>query len=380
MSTSRFERSADAYLNPERIQIARMRRGLTKLELAKRINVTARTITKYESEAAPASAAAALSAALDFPVGYFLRGDAAVFNATQVSFRAARRATARQREAAVAAGIGGVEIDRWISQRFALPALDLPDLAGCDPRKGAQVLRAMWGLGTKPLPNLVQLCESRGIRVYTLPPFADAVDAYSIWYDEVPYVFLTRRKTPERIRFDLAHELGHLVLHGDVPAESTAEERAADAFASEFLIPSASLSEYLRHNPSFQELLTVRTQFKVSAMALAYAAHQAGRMTDWAHRHICIELSQNGFRTAEPGGMPTYEMSRVFTQILGSASKSTVNARMIATDLDVPVSDVHALTFGTELRAAQDTEVTNVSANDHHQSKSVSTKRHLQSV
>jgi Zn-dependent peptidase ImmA (M78 family) len=71
---------------------------------------------------------------------------------------------------------------------------------------------------------------------------ADAVDAYSIWYDQVPYVFLTRRKTSERIRFDLAHELGHLVLHGDVPAETTAEERAADAFASEFLIPRELLS------------------------------------------------------------------------------------------------------------------------------------------
>jgi Zn-dependent peptidase ImmA (M78 family) len=228
-----------------------------------------------------------------------------------------------------------------------------------------------------PLPK--EACRPRGVRVYTLPPFADAVDAYSIWYHEVPFVFLTRRKTPERIRFDLVHELGHLVLHGDVPAETTAEERAADAFASEFLIPSASLVEYLRHNPSFRELLTVRTQFKVSAMALAYAAHQAGRMTDWAYRQTCIELSQHGFRTAEPGGMPSYEMSRVFTQILGSAGNSTVNARMIATDLDVPVSDVHAMTFGAELRAAEDTEVANVSATDR-ESRAVSTGRHLQSV
>ncbi|MGV9798329.1 ImmA/IrrE family metallo-endopeptidase [Mycobacterium sp. NPDC003449] len=291
MSTSRFERSADGYLNPERIQIARMRRGLTKLELAQRINVTARTITKYETEAAPATAAPALSAALEFPVGYFQRADAAMVNAAQVSFRAARRATARPREAAVAAGVAGVEIDRWISRRFALPALDLPDLACCDPREAAQMLRAMWGLGTRPLPNLVQLCESRGVRVYTLPPFADAVDAYSIWYDEVPYVFLTRCKAPERIRFDLAHELGHLALHRDVPAETTAEERAADAFASEFLLHAESLSEYLRCNPSFEELLTVRTQFKVSAMALAYALHDSGRLTDWAYRQICASCS-----------------------------------------------------------------------------------------
>jgi Zn-dependent peptidase ImmA (M78 family) len=71
----------------------------------------------------------------------------------------------------------------------------------------------MWGLGTGPRPNLLQLCESRGIRVFALAPFADAVEAYSIWRNDIPYVFLARRKAPERLRFDLAHELGHLVLH-----------------------------------------------------------------------------------------------------------------------------------------------------------------------
>lgn len=379
MSTSRFARSANGYLNPGRIQIARMRRGLTKVELAQRIKVTARTISKYEFEGAPASAAMALAAALDFPVGYFERADVVPFAATEVSFRAARRATARQREAAVAAGVHGVEIDRWISRRFMLPELDLPTFFGDDPPTAARLLRSMWGLGTKPLPNLVQLCESKGIRVYTLPPFADAVDAYSIWRDDVPYIFLARRKTPERIRFDLAHELGHLVLHYAEATETTAQEREADAFAAEFLMPSDGLTEYLRHNPSINEILTTRSRFKVSAMALAYAAHKSGRLTDWAYRQTCIELSQRGFRSSEPGGMSNYEMSRVFAQVLRGSRDCVVNAALIASELEVPVSDVHALTFGAELRPAQDTEVTSRSEAAH-ASRPIPTRRHLQVV
>ncbi|WP_301122678.1 helix-turn-helix domain-containing protein [Mycolicibacterium fortuitum] len=373
MSTSKSPRSADDYLNPERIGIARMRRGLTKVELAQRLSVTARTVTKYESEGAPGSVGAALAAALDFPESYFVRGDVPALCASEVSFRAARRATARQREAAVAAGVAGMEIDQWITRRFVLPTLDLPIFDGQGPKTAAAALRSMWGLGTKPLPNLVQLCESRGIRVYTLPPFADVVDAYSVWRNDVPFVFLARRKTPERIRFDLAHELGHLVLHSAEPAETAAHEREADVFASEFLIPEDSLAEYMRFNPSVDELLRVKNHFKVSAMAMAYATYHGSRMGEWVYRHTCMTLSQQGFRSGEPGGMANYEMSRVFPQVFGAAS---VSGAAIAQDLAIPISDVHALTFGAELRVVQDNEVT--SAITRQPTKAV--ERHLRVV
>ncbi|SIM08232.1 hypothetical protein [Mycobacteroides abscessus] len=91
-------------------------------------------------------------------------------------------------------------------------------------------------------------------------------------------------------------------------------------------------------------------------MALEYATHAAGSMSDWAYRQTCIELSQRGFRCAEPVGMSNYEMSRVFPQILSGVQGAWVSARLIATELHAPVSEVHALTVGAELRSAQNTE------------------------
>jgi len=196
----------------------------------------------------------------------------------------------------------------------------------------------------------VQLAESRGVRVYTLPPIAEEVDAYSAWHDGKPFMFLARRRSPEGMRFDVAHELAHLVLHPAAAHDDAAQEREANEFASEFLIPRDAIPEYLRTNPPVKELLEVRDQFKVSAMALAYATHSAGRMTEWAYRNTCIELSGRGFRKREPDGMPAHEMSRVFSQILGP--QGMVTAREIAADLHVPVQEVRALTFGVELRAA----------------------------
>lgn len=350
MSTSPLSRRPDRFLDPDRIRIARTRRGLTKVDLARELGVTPRTITRYETGDAPRDSAETLSRVLSFPAEFFTAVDAPDIDAATVSFRAARRATARHRGAAVAAGSIGIEIDRWISARFVLPPVDVPVHPGEDPRLAARLVRAQWGLGTRPLPNAVQLAESRGVRVYTLPPIAEEVDAYSAWFDDKPFVFLARRRSPEGMRFDVAHELGHLVLHPAAACDDAAQEREANEFASELLIPRDSVAEYLRTNPTVAELLETRDQFKVSAMAMAYATHGAGRMTDWSYRNACIELSGRGYRRGEPGGMPTHEMSRVFPQILGP--RGTVTVREIAADLHVPVDEVRALTFGVELGTA----------------------------
>ncbi|BBY58972.1 hypothetical protein MSAR_21080 [Mycolicibacterium sarraceniae] len=155
----------DRFLDPDRIRIARARRGLTKAELARALGVTPRSITRYESGEAPRDSAETLSQALEFPAEFFTAPDAPEIEMRTVSFRAARRATARHRGAAVAAGSIGIEIDRWISRRFILPLVDVPTHPGEQPRLAARLVRAEWGLGTRPLPNAVQLAESRGVRV-----------------------------------------------------------------------------------------------------------------------------------------------------------------------------------------------------------------------
>ncbi|MDO4887645.1 MAG: XRE family transcriptional regulator [Actinomycetaceae bacterium] len=351
---------ADRSLEPGRVRLARMRRGLSQAELARRLDVTGRTIQTYESLGAPRSATARLAAALDFPEGYFLRpfeGDTlhAVGN-----FRAGRATTKRQRSAAIAASAMGFEVGQWIADRFLLPSVDVPNLEDEDPRQAAAILRGLWGLGTGPLPNLVQLSESRGIRVAGLPGVAASVDAFSRWHGNIPHVFVARAKTPERSRFDVAHEIGHLVMHryhgaqaADGAPSAAAEEREADAFASEFLVPREAIFEYLRPNPPVDDLLQAARAFVVSAMALAYAAHKAGRMSDWSYRTTCIELSRRGFRSGEPSGMPAHERSRVYPHVLASRGQGQgrITGKRIAAELDLPAADVRAIMLDSEMAA-----------------------------
>ena len=77
------------------------------------------------------------------------------------------------------------------------------------------MVRARWGLGERPVSNVLHLLESRGARIYSLTPENTELDAYSLYWQGRPFIFLATGKSGERGRFDVAHELGHLVLHGE---------------------------------------------------------------------------------------------------------------------------------------------------------------------
>src|SRR6266436_9978754 len=109
--------------NPLRLTVARKRRGMTKLALAKASQLTVRSITAYESGAYPPSedTLAALSQALAFPITFFQAGDIEEPSVDGASFRALACMTASQRDMALAAGALAIQIGRWIDSRYQIP-------------------------------------------------------------------------------------------------------------------------------------------------------------------------------------------------------------------------------------------------------------------
>lgn len=95
--------------------------------------------------------------------------------------------------------------------------------------------------------------------------------------------------------------------------------------------------------------MKAKRAFGVSAMALTYAVHKAGRMTDWIYRSTCCELARRGFRSGEPEGMTGYERSRVFPHVLSSSAQGPISTARIARELALPLEDVHAAMLHTEL-------------------------------
>lgn len=348
-SVSPEQRGANSQrISPSRLQVARLRRGLTKADLAHLIGVSPSTLSKWEANGPPTSRVASLLedlvSTLDFPPAFFTANEVDIPSLEHILFRAGSRATQRQKLVAISSGVNAKILLKWLRTHFNYPSPDIPDLTGVAPIEAARYVRSIWALGDSPIPNSVQLAKSKGIAVIGLPPAAFAVDAFSLWEDDQPFIFLARRRTPEETRFDLAHELGHLLLHSmSAPDTPTDREDEANKFASEFLIPADVIHANVRLHPSLDEILRLKTKLQVSAMTALMAVFNADKLSDRQFRQYLGILSSRGFRTSEPGSDLQYERSRVFEFVF--SSEGGQSARSLADETHIPVQDLHFLTL-----------------------------------
>ena len=73
---------------------------------------------------------------------------------------------------------------------------------------------------------------------------SECFDGMAATVDGIPVVVVGRGWPGDRQRFTLAHELGHLVLHGRL-ASDVDEEAAANRFAGAFLAPADEVRKEL---------------------------------------------------------------------------------------------------------------------------------------
>jgi len=338
-------------INPKQIAFARVRRRLTKAQLAKELGVTSRSLQNYETGASAPDPEllARIAKLLRFPQQFFfLDEDMPDINEHAVSFRKLSKMTDSMKACAFAAGAIAVKVNQWVEDRFSLPQADLPDLSDLSPEEAAATLRRVWGLGNAPIPNMVHLLEAKGIRVFSLAEETRDVDAFCTWYEGKPFVFLNTIKSPERSRFDAAHELGHLVRdtytmqHGQTHVPEM--ERQADAFASAFLMPKESVTANQPPAYTIKYLMKLKRYWGVSLAALAYRFNSLGLVSEWNYRSLCIEIAKSGYRTNEPEPIER-ETSQLLSKVLEILHSREQGRREIAESLNLSVDEINALTF-----------------------------------
>ncbi|MDH6580385.1 ImmA/IrrE family metallo-endopeptidase [Kitasatospora sp. MAP5-34] len=361
-------------ITASRLTLARKRRGLTVTRLSQLAGLTTRRLTDFESGKATPSPASltALAAALEFPESFFFADEIAELTADVASFRALSKMTASQREIALSNGRLARTLQDWVAQRFRLPAPDVPSLTsfsrcrstdeqiplpgedtGAEPpaEHAAELVRARWGLGNAPIPNMLHLLEAHGVRAFSLSRDCAEVDAFSFWDRGTPFVLLNTAKTGERGRFDAAHELGHLVLHGEEQMpHGPAAEAEAHRFAAALLMPSADVVARAPQNPATSWILQAKRHWRVAAMALAHRLHELGLSTEWQYRTHCVELSRLGYRKAEPGGVQR-ETSQVLGKVFSALRSEGIRPSDIARDLHLRPADLNDLIFGLVVTA-----------------------------
>lgn len=335
---------------PERLTLARERRGMFMQELAARVEVTAATVGRWENgkRVPPQEYLPVIARVLEFPEDYFF-GDAPPRLET-AAFRSLARMTARQRNMALAAGSQAVALDALISAKFDRPAPNVPNLSdlAANPEAAADALRAAWGLGYQPIGNLIHRMELNGIRVFSLVHHGSEIDAFSDWQNDTPYVFLNTTKTAERIRMDASHEVAHLVLHAHTGGPtSRVEEDQARAFAAAFLMPAQAFIASAPRYINLESVILAKQAWGVSALAYVHRLHKLGRLAGYTYNSLCIQLKSK-FGAKEPGPTRLKESSQVLAKVLGATESGSVR-RQFAQTLRIHLRDLDEITFGLTL-------------------------------
>lgn len=328
--------------------LARKRRGLSLVDLSTHVGVSTQSLSNYENKRQEPSSQVIedLASALDFPMSFFGASEIDPLSASGVSFRSRSKLPARKRDMALSVGRLAIEFHDWISQRFNLPKQDLPSLNKPDAETAAEMVRARWGLGVSPVRNMIHLLEARGVRVFSLAPEYSEVDAFSTFHEGVPFVFMNTMKTAERSRFDAAHELGHLVLHGQgCDLVKLHAEQEANEFASAFLMPRESVLAHMPPSPLIDQIIYGKSIWNVSALALTYRLHDVGMLSDWHYRTTCVELGRRGYRSGEPVGGPR-ETSQLLDKVFRSLRRHGESRAHVAADLNIEIRDLNSYVAG----------------------------------
>ncbi|HDR7450327.1 helix-turn-helix domain-containing protein [Bacillus cereus] len=174
----------------------------------------------------------------------------------------------------------------------------------------ASMAREFLEIGNKSNINLLFLLEKKGMFVFE-KAIGERIDAYSLWSEDGrPFIMLGNlKKSAARRNFDLAHELGHLLLHYKVEFSSLdnkahrEHEQEANLFAGAFLLPEKEFTadfNLLSKNSAPDSYIDLKKKWIVSIQALAYRAHSLGLLDYQKYRYFNIKLNKQGYKIREP--------------------------------------------------------------------------------
>ena len=302
----------------QRLTEARAARGMSAVTLSDLLKVSPQSISKYENghQSPKPSVLTTISRHLDFPVSYFTRKPFGE-ESFPVFWRGRLSAPVGMQDRAKVRLTWLTEIINYLNQFFDFPILSLPeipvgeiDLVDANFMDStATAIRKSLGLSLGPLPDMIEKLEDRGVFVSRIHVRADKLDAFSRWSDVLglPLIVLGRDKSSAvRQRFDLLHELSHLIIHKNInqttlnkKASYKAVEKQADMLASTLLLPEKEFLDEL-YSPSLDGFLALKERWGVSVGAMIMRSKSLGVVTDDQYSRLWINYNRRGWRKNEP--------------------------------------------------------------------------------
>ena len=288
-------------VNPMMIILAREYRELTQSELAARLHIGQGHLSKIENGLVEVTTKTLneMIEILQYPKAFFMKR-AEIYPPGLAFYRKYKSLPKKlQWKIGATANICRLHIESLLlSADIECKRVPYCDLAEYEtPEHVAQSLREYWRIPYGPIKNLSIVAENAGALIKMTEFETRAFDGMSIPASDVYYILLINASMPwDRIRWTIAHELGHLVMH-KLPTPDMEDE--ANRFAAEFLMPSSVIRHELT-DISLPKLADLKPRWKVSMAALLRKARTLGMTTERHYRYLWMRMSRYGWKMREP--------------------------------------------------------------------------------
>lgn len=297
-------------INHRQIIFAREYRQISQTELSKRIKgLSQSNLSKFEKgfDCLSDDIIEAIIKELNFPKAFF-DASVSIYNKSETNPHYRKKAglgIGEKNKIDYTCKLIGFVVDNMAENiefpDFNIQQKDLDE--GYTPKEIADYARKFFRLGDNPVVDIVFLLESCGIIVVYLDLNQDKFDGVSYISDGgYPVIVCNKNMSNDRIRYTLAHELGHLLMHASptfIINEQRNVEVEADRFASQFLMPDYLIRPMLV-DLKRKDLAELKRYWYTSMASIIRRAYDLGCIDKNKYTYYNIELSRQGYKKQEP--------------------------------------------------------------------------------
>ena len=308
------------------LRLARQRLGLTQKDAAAKLGITQPVLSRLENGAADPDeeTLARAGRAYSVPASFFALREPVYGPPVSVHPMARAKAdvTARDLDMVTAElNVRAMQLRRFLEAvdyqpTRDVPILDIEQYGSVD--RVAGIVRAHWSVPAGPIRNLTSLVEKAGV-VVGLSDFSGASISGMTFKipGRPPLILLNSLHPADRMRFTLAHEVGHLVLHRFPTPDM---EKEANRFASTLLMPEQDIRPvFTGRRITLDFLASLKQEWRVAMQALLYRAKDLGQVDPNQYRYLMQGISARGWRLREP---PELDFPREEPTVLSSIIKA----------------------------------------------------------
>jgi Zn-dependent peptidase ImmA (M78 family)/DNA-binding XRE family transcriptional regulator len=326
-----------------RIRQARELRRLTQSDLAKKVGVGQSAIAHVESEFKNPSRSLISKIAMHthFPVSFFTVEPVTEFPVQSLLFRA--KSSMAKRDAAEASRYAELlnEMAEKMSAQVTQIPLAIPTSAS-EPISAAKQTRLMFHIPSdEPVPHLTNAMERAGLLILALPATLAGRDAFTVWVERqaapLPIIATSKDRPGDRLRLNLAHELGHVVMR-HLPRLDPVQEERAYAFAAELLMPEAAMRREITSPITLSSLAVLKPRWRVSIQALIRRCYDLHLVPERQYRYLFEQLAAKGWRTKEPSNLDVpIEKPRALRQMAELIYGQSIDYERMGADMHLSI-------------------------------------------